>query len=213
LTINRTSYIIERYDSLPGNVIFHHAERFQWHNDDPDYDALALLQRFRFENLRQKGYVNLRCIWDLGCPFEISPDADDNPGVPGEPVHAKHVYKASFQELFPLMKVPSRVGVPCCSQFAVRRENIQRRSRGEYMRFREWLMSSPLGDDISGRVLEYSWHSKYKHTSFFFSRLSHDLFTLFSSHVRQRRRQLPHGQQLLLRDVRPVRPRMHLQQV
>jgi hypothetical protein len=29
------------------------------------------------------------------------------------------------------------------------------------VRFREWLIVSALGDDLSGRVLEYSWHSMF----------------------------------------------------
>ncbi|KPM43652.1 hypothetical protein AK830_g2864 [Neonectria ditissima] len=152
------TYIIDRYDSLPGNVIFHHAERFQWHNDNPDYDALPLLQRFRFDNLKKVGYANLRCVWILGCPAEIKPIADETPAKDGEPVHARHVYKAAFEELFPTLPVPEEIGVTCCSQFAVRREAIRIRPRAEYVRFREWLLVSPLGDDLSGRVLEYSWH-------------------------------------------------------
>ncbi|KAF4980756.1 hypothetical protein FZEAL_3311 [Fusarium zealandicum] len=155
------TYIIDRYDSLPGNVIFHHAERFQWHNDNPDYDALPLLQKFRIENLKKVGYTNLRCVWVLGCPAEIRPIQDETPAKEGEPVHARHVYKAAFQDLFPSLEVPEEVGITCCSQFAVRRETIRQRPRAEYVRFREWLIVSSLGDDLSGRVLEYSWHSTF----------------------------------------------------
>ncbi|KEY72453.1 hypothetical protein S7711_05128 [Stachybotrys chartarum IBT 7711] len=151
-------YIIDRYDSLPGNIIFHHAERFQWHNDNPDYDALPLLQRFRIEHLKEEGYVNLRCAWVLGCPAEIHPSADDVQPAADEPVHAKHVYKGAFQQLFPGTPVPDTIGVPCCSQFAVRRDTIRQRPRLEYVRYRDWLRGSSLGDDLSGRVLEYSWH-------------------------------------------------------
>ncbi|KAI9166537.1 hypothetical protein HJFPF1_02644 [Paramyrothecium foliicola] len=152
------TYIIDRYDTLPGNVIFHHAERFQWHNDNLDYDALPLLQRFRLEHLKKEGYVNLRCVWVLGCPAEIRPTLDESPPVKNEPVHAKHVYKAGFQQLFPEIPVPDIVGVTCCSQFAVRRETIHKRPKSDYVRYRDWLVGSSLGDDLSGRVLEYSWH-------------------------------------------------------
>lgn len=152
------TYIIDRYDSLPENVIFHHAERFQWHNDNLDYDALPLLQKFKIERLKNQGYVNLRCAWVLGCPVEIRPKVDATPGKEGEPVHAKHVYKAAFEELFPGVEVPDAIGVNCCSQFGVRRETIKQRPKSEYIRYREWLKKSPLGDALSGRVLEYSWH-------------------------------------------------------
>ena len=154
------TYIIDRYDTLPGNIIFHHAERFQWHNDNPDYDALPLLQRLNFEHLWHEGYANLRCVWVLGCPNEIRPVRDEGTAKEGAPIHAKHVYRGAFEELFPELPVPETVGVTCCSQFAVRRETIWRRPKSDYVRFREWLVNSPLKDDLSGRVLEYSWHSK-----------------------------------------------------
>lgn len=153
------TYIIDNYNALPGNVIFHHAERFQWHNDNPDYDALPLLQRFNFSHLRAEGYANLRCVWVLGCPAEIRPARDEATPMEGKPVHARAVYKKAFEELFPEAAVPEQIGVTCCSQFAVRRETILQRPRADYVRYREWLVNSPLRDDLSGRVLEYSWHS------------------------------------------------------
>jgi len=30
------------------------------------------------------------------------------------------------------------------------------------LRWRQWLMDTELDDSISGRVMEYSWHSKYR---------------------------------------------------
>lgn len=152
-------YIIDRYSTLPGNIIFHHAERFQWHNDNADYDALTLLQRFRFDHLKVEGYVNLRCVWVLGCPAEIKPIEDAKHIIEGEPVTAKRVYKKAWEDLFPNEEIPEVVGVTCCSQFAVRRETIRRRPKADYIRIRKWLVESNLVDDLSGRVLEYAWHS------------------------------------------------------
>lgn len=194
--ISACSYIIDRYDSLPGNVVFHHAERFQWHNDNPDYDALPLLQNFRFDNLKKVGYANLRCVWVLGCPAEIRPIKDEAPAKEGEPIHARHVYKAAFQELFPSLEIPEEVGVTCCSQFAVRRETIHLRPRAEYVRFREWLIVSALGDDLSGRVLEYSWHSTFNaHPQLLTNKLT------FHRHLWQARSQLSKRRRLLLPEL------------
>ena len=153
-------YIIDRYESLPANIIFHHAQRFQWHNDNQDYDALPLLQLFRFENLQKEGYVNLRCAWVLGCPSEIRPEKDSSTAVANEPITARHIYKSAFQELFPELELPEVIGVPCCSQFAVRRETVQQRPSADYVRYRDWLLTTQLEDDLSGRVLEYSWHGE-----------------------------------------------------
>lgn len=150
------TYIIDNYDSLPDNVLFIHASRFQWHNDDPDYDGLPALQRFQIPYLQAEGYVNLRCVWTIGCPAEIRPLEDD--GVEQNVVTAKHVYKEGFQELFPEEIVPEVVAVSCCSQFGVTRETIRRRPRSDYTRFRRWLLDTSLDDNLSGRIFEFSWH-------------------------------------------------------
>lgn len=154
------SYIIDNYDKLPDNVLFIHPNRYQWHNDDPDYDGLPMLRHFQLPYLEEQGYVNIRCAWSLGCPAEIKPLAEE--GEHREAVHAGGDYKKAFQTLFPDKEVPKEVGVSCCAQFAATKEKIRERKREEYVRYREWLMGTDLADSISGRVLEYSWHSKLK---------------------------------------------------
>jgi hypothetical protein len=101
----------------------------------------------------------LRCAWVLGCPVEIRPYKDEAATNDG-PIHAKHIYKTAFQQLFPNTEVPAEIGVACCSQFALRRETIRQRPRADYMRYRDWLMNTELEDALSGRVLEYAWHGK-----------------------------------------------------
>ncbi|KAK3936452.1 hypothetical protein QBC46DRAFT_321470 [Diplogelasinospora grovesii] len=154
------TYIIDRYHSLPDIVLFLHAERFQWHNDNPDYDGLWSLQNLNLSHIRTSGYVNLRCVWVLGCPGEIKPVEDEaaTPTDGSSEIHTKHVFKRALQELLPGMDVPTVVGVPCCAQFAVTREAILQRPREDYVRYRKWLLETPLGDNLSGRVLEYAWH-------------------------------------------------------
>jgi hypothetical protein len=75
-------------------------------------------------------------------------------------VHAGGDYKEAFQFLFPSEPVPSAVGVSCCAQFAATRAKIRERKKSEYERYRKWIMDTHLSDSISGRVMEYSWHSK-----------------------------------------------------
>ncbi|KAF2822030.1 hypothetical protein CC86DRAFT_94696 [Ophiobolus disseminans] len=150
------TYIIDHYDSLPDNVLFIHPNRYQWHNDDPDYDGLPMLRHFQLPYLEEQGYVNIRCAWSMGCPNEIKPFAEE--GEHREAVHAGGDYKKAFQHLFPEKTVPETVGVSCCAQFAATREKIRERKREEYVRYREWIVDTELEDNISGRVLEYSWH-------------------------------------------------------
>jgi hypothetical protein len=157
------SYIIDHYDDLPDNVLFIHPNRYQWHNDDPDYDGLPMLRHFQLSYLEKEGYVNIRCAWSLGCPNEIKPFAEE--GEHREAVHAGGDYKNAFQHLFPNTEVPRSVGVSCCAQFAATREKIRERKKSDYVRYRDWIIDTSLGDNISGRVMEYSWHSKFSSSS------------------------------------------------
>ncbi len=162
------SHIINNYDTIAETTIFVHASRFAWHNDDPDYDNLAALRRLKLDYVQASGYVNLRCVLILGCHVEIRPHADEASaeeranGISssGLPLTAKQIYKQAFEELMPGVEVPQEVGVSCCSQFAVSREAIYSRPREDYVRLRDWLLETPLADDLSGRVLEYMWHGE-----------------------------------------------------
>lgn len=150
------TYIIDNYDNFPDNILFIHPTRYQWHNDDPDYDGVPMLRHFQLPYLESQGYVNIRCAWTLGCPREIKPYEEE--GEHRAAVHAGGVYKTAFEQLFPDVKVPRYVGVSCCAQFAATKEKIRERSVDEYMRWRRWILETELEDSISGRVFEYSWH-------------------------------------------------------
>lgn len=69
-------------------------------------------------------------------------------------------YKKAFEQLFPEKPVPDVVGAPCCAEFAVTADKIRERPRSDYVRYREWLMTTKLPDNISGRILEYAWHGE-----------------------------------------------------
>lgn len=148
-------YIIDHYDDLPDVMLFIHPTRYQWHNDDPYYDGIPPIRNFQVPYLQQQGYVNLRCTWTLGCPAEIHPWSDTH----RDDVHAGEYFKKGFMELFPGMEVPREVGVSCCAQFAVTRDKVRERPRSDYEHYRTWLLETSLADDLSGRIMEYSWHS------------------------------------------------------
>ncbi|KAJ5831759.1 hypothetical protein N7474_000070 [Penicillium riverlandense] len=151
------TYIIDHYDTLPDVMLFIHSQRFQWHNDDPYYDGVPMLRNFQIPYLQQQGYVNARCAWTLGCPGEIRPLTDTH----RDAVHAGEYFKDGFMELFPGTPVPDMVGVSCCAQFGVTRSKVRERPKKDYERFRTWLAETSLPDDLSGRIMEYSWHSMF----------------------------------------------------
>jgi Protein of unknown function (DUF3431) len=137
-------------------MLFIHAQRYQWHNDDPYYDGVPMLRSFQLPYLDQQGYVNLRCVWILGCPEEIRPVEDAH----SQGINAGQYFLNGYRELFPTREVPEAVGVSCCAQFGVTRWKIRERPKFDYERFRTWLLETSLSDDMSGRIMEYSWHSK-----------------------------------------------------
>ncbi|KAA8642909.1 DUF3431 domain-containing protein [Aspergillus tanneri] len=149
------TYIIDNYDDLPESMLFIHSKRYQWHNDDPYYDGVPVLRNFQVSYLQEQGYVNLRCAWVLGCPTEIKPYTDTH----RDAVHAGVYYKNGFMELFPGVEVPEEVGVSCCAQFGVTKWKVLERPKSDYERYRKWLSETTLPDDLSGRIMEYSWHS------------------------------------------------------
>jgi hypothetical protein len=163
------TYIVANYDTLADVTVFIHGSRFSWHNDDPDYDNLPTLRRLNLSHVRAVGYANLRCVWTIGCPVEIRPferiagEKERAKGAlhDGKPLRTAHIFEHAFRELMPDIKVPHEVGVSCCAQFAVSRDAIRSRPKADYVRWREWLLKTPLSDDFSGRVLEYMWHSEY----------------------------------------------------
>lgn len=161
-----TRYIIDNYDKLPSLMIFQHANRYQWHNDDPLYDGERMLSRLQMPFVEAQGYVNLRCVWTLGCPDEIRPlkefvDMSSGDGESSSELRAGAYFKPAFEELFPGVSVPEIVGASCCAQFAVTADKIRERPLSDYENYRRWLLETPLSDHVSGRLMEYLWHSKY----------------------------------------------------
>lgn len=75
-------------------------------------------------------------------------------------VHAGAYYMNGFQELFPGVEVPDAVGVSCCAQFGLAKWKILERPKSDYQRYKKWLLETDLDDAMSGRIMEYSWHSK-----------------------------------------------------
>ena len=148
------SYIIEHYDNLPDIIIFMHAHRWTYHNNELlGADASRMIRRLSNEHVMRSGFVNMRCAWSPGCPkWLYFNSTEELMGKQEETYLAK-----SWRELFPLQPQPPYLAQPCCAQFAVSSERILSIPRSRYSFYRDWMMKTPLTDYVSGRIMEYSW--------------------------------------------------------
>ncbi|KAH8807544.1 hypothetical protein F5884DRAFT_674713 [Xylogone sp. PMI_703] len=153
------TYIIDHYDKLPSTVVFLHAHRDgyprAWHNDADNYDNVNSVQNLRIDYVQNTGYANLRCIHIPGCPDEIRPFRENKSEDKPHEIAFAEAWQAIFGRDVP---TPEIIAVPCCSQWAASRAQILQRKKEEYIRYRQWLLDTPLDDATSGRVLEYLWH-------------------------------------------------------
>ncbi|KAK5121276.1 hypothetical protein LTR85_005442 [Meristemomyces frigidus] len=158
------TYIIDNYEAgFPDIMVFIHSHRKgypqAWHTDAKNNDAVNMLHDLRLNTVVERGYVNLRCIENPGCPDEIRPWRDPpNPEKLPEQIYP-YVYADFFN--LPLSEVRKQIEVvatPCCAQFAVSRAQILKRPKEEYERYRTYLEETTYDDDTIGRVLEYMWH-------------------------------------------------------
>ena len=154
------SYVIDYYDQLPPFSIFIHAGERQHHNDLFGPETKIVLENLRLETVDAKGYVNLRCLHSPGCPSHVHPN---NPTEFDIKVHDTRAYFAQiYKELFGADKpVPDVIGGICCAQFAVSRDQIQRRPKSDYLRMMNWVDkgSKQMVDDYGvGWVFEIVWH-------------------------------------------------------
>lgn len=152
------TYIIQHYGSLPSTVAFVHSHGSgfpkAWHTDAKGHSNNESLNSLNVNFVQENGYANLRCLHNPGCPDEVQPFREPM----DESRTTEVVFAAAWREIFDNKDVPEVVGVACCAQFAVSRQQILKRTKEEYLRMHRWLMNTDLDDQISGRVFEYLWH-------------------------------------------------------
>jgi Protein of unknown function (DUF3431) len=153
------TFLIDHYHSLPEIIVFLHPHKegwpAAWHTDAPEYDNAKSVQSLQLDYVRRNGYANMRCIHDPGCPAEIQPFARDDP---------ERLQERAFADAWTHLlggdnsSVPEIIATPCCAQFAVSRDQVLKRPLTDYLRYRRWLIDTPLTDYVSGRIFEYLWH-------------------------------------------------------
>lgn len=142
--------------------MFIHSLQYQWHNEFENHDGATVISRLQLPYIITEGYVNLRCVWQLGCPAEL------NLKSPKQEHPTEWVYANALQELLPDVVasggLPDKIGVSCCAQFAISASLVHEKPKREYERLRKWIIDTSVDRieaGLSGRVMEYSWHSMY----------------------------------------------------
>lgn len=157
------TYIIDNYPSFPDVVAFIHPHRrgmpMAWHNDARSNDAVNMLRDLRLDTVLDRGYVNLRCNNEVGCPDEVQPFRDP----PDPDRHAEHAFPYVYGHFFNATFTEMREEIPvvatqCCAQFALSKEQLLKKPKQEYERYRSFLEETHYDDATSGRVMEYMWH-------------------------------------------------------
>jgi hypothetical protein len=153
------SYIIDHYDDLPDTVMFMHAHRHAWHNNQlMGLDAAEMVKRINHERIARMGYMNVRCHHDPGCPDWIHMD---RPGGDFDFFHKpEEIYwrRNIWEEIHPGAPIPPSISGICCAQFAVSRQRIREVPIQRFKHYRQWLLTTGMDDQFSGRVFEYIWH-------------------------------------------------------
>ncbi|KAF2747134.1 hypothetical protein M011DRAFT_486783 [Sporormia fimetaria CBS 119925] len=153
------TYLIDHYEELPEVVIFLHAHKYAWHNNQlSSLSAVHMLKRLNHGRIARLGYMNLRCHHKPGCPDWIHLD---RPGADFDFINKpEEIYwrRSVWEELHPGAPLPASLSGVCCAQFAVSRDRLRQIAKERLLHYRKWLLETNIPDQFSGRVFEYLWH-------------------------------------------------------
>ncbi|KAJ5908264.1 hypothetical protein N7495_000946 [Penicillium taxi] len=163
------TYVIDHYYVLPSTIAFLHSHRagflMAWHVDAPLHDNVNAMRMLQLDFVQKNGYANLRCNWNPGCMesgrvnrhvtsevwWEIFVGTSTPPLNQSSPFETE---TSGQKYLHP----PTHIAAACCAQFAVTKDQVRKRPRDDYVKFRQWLIETELKNAKSGRVMEYLWH-------------------------------------------------------
>lgn len=176
------TYLIDNYDNLPSTIAFLHSHRsgflLAWHVDAPLHDNVAAMRSLQLDFVQRNGYVNLRCNWNPGCKgthrrnkhvtgqvwHEVFGETSTPPfnstssGAAAALASGAVSPSAFIAHDQKFLQMPQRVAAACCAQFAVSRDQVLKRPRDDYVKFRQWVIDTDKSDASSGRVMEFLWH-------------------------------------------------------
>jgi hypothetical protein len=150
------TYFYDFYDKLPDISIMIHPHEDPWHIEGVlQRSMLFALSHLDLDVVSRSRYANLRVDWTQACPSWI--DTTKTPETAQK--QEEPLMHAALVENFGMSdaEVPRIMAGPCCSQFAVTKEAVQRSPRSQYKRSVDWLVETTLSDYLSGRTWEHMW--------------------------------------------------------
>lgn len=167
-------FIIDNYDNLPENMIFVHAHRISWHQDDYIDNIINKLDL-------SEDFLNFN-----NC--NIIPFEKNEPETVEEHYYHRLNCRSQFRRSYKLwfediwnelfhneIILPEKIECKAAAQFLVNKKNVLKRSKAFYINIVNWLMNTDideklkitksnvsLSSQISGRILEAVWYLIFK---------------------------------------------------
>jgi hypothetical protein len=140
-------YIIDYYDDLPDFTFFIHDEEYAWHHSGSIIDKYdeAMKSNLMYYN------INDRAGWNR---TDLIP--------PETYVELLKFYDKYIEAYIPISKVPNNedfiFGYIGSAQFLIHKKLIQNLPREFYSNLYDWIITTDLPNELSGRFLEWTWH-------------------------------------------------------
>lgn len=140
-------YIIDNYDILPDNTFLIHDEEYSWHHSG------SIIEKYNEAIESNKLYYNIndKCIFSSLYSHKWYFEIMD-------------WYKEYIEEYIPLKRlytIPKRdwmIGHRGSAQFLVNKKVILNLPKEFYEKLYNWIITTDMPNEKSGRFLEYTWH-------------------------------------------------------
>ena len=140
-------YIIDYYDELTDFTFFIHDDEYAWHHTGSIIDKYneAVMSNKMYYNINDKNHWRTKNLIDNTLYKELL-----------------NWYNIYIEDYIPISKVPNNsdfiYGYLGSAQFLVHKDLIKNFPKEFYINIYNWIITTNLTNEISGRYLEWVWH-------------------------------------------------------